>query len=98
MKYRFDFSREKSADLKETRGIGFEDIIQAIEVGNLIVDKRHPNKKKYPRQKLFVVKLGNYIYSVPYVVDHERQAFFLKTLYPSRKLTRKYLKNEKEKI
>lgn len=92
VKYKFDFSKEKSEILKEARGVGFEDIIQAIKAGSLIDDQKHPNKKKYPRQKLFVVELGDYIYSVPYVIDEKKQTFFLKTLYPSRKLTRKYTK------
>ena len=92
MRYKFDYSKEKNQILKQTRGIGFEDIIQAIKSGNIIDDKSNPNKKKYPRQKLFVVKIGSYIYSVPYIIDRERQAFFLKTLYPSRKLTKQYFK------
>lgn len=92
MKFKYDFSKEKNAILKETRGIGFEDIIQAIESGELIDDKSNPNKKKYPGQKLFVVKIGAYIYAVPYVFDQEKQIFFLKTLYPSRKLTKEYNK------
>ena len=92
MAYRFDYSKDKDAILKETRGIGFKEIIDAIGSGNLIDDRNHSNKKRYPRQKLFIVKIGDHIYSVPYVADHGRQIFFLKTLYPSRKLTRQYLK------
>lgn len=98
MKYRdedFDFSQEKDVFLKETRGVGFSEVIQAIKSEDVLDDKRHPNQKRYPGQRLFVVKIGNYIYSVPYVYDHERQVFFLKTLYPSRKLTKEYKKYEK---
>jgi hypothetical protein len=92
MKFDYDFSVEKDEILKETRGLGFRDIIQAIESGKLLDNKSHPNKKKYPRQKLFVVKINTYIYAVPYVVDKERKLFFLKTFYPSKKLTKKHEK------
>ncbi|KKQ74526.1 MAG: hypothetical protein US96_C0030G0006 [Candidatus Woesebacteria bacterium GW2011_GWB1_38_5b] len=92
MDYKFDYSLEKNAVLKQTRGIGFEDIIQAIESGKLLDNKDNPNQKKYPGQKLFVVKIKTYAYGVPYVIDHERQIFFLKTFYPSRKLTKEYIK------
>ncbi len=88
----FDFSKEKDAILKEARGVGFNDVIQAIRSENVLDDKKHPNQKRYPGQRLFVVKIGSYIYSVPYVYDHKRQVFFLKTLYPSRKLTKEYKK------
>lgn len=96
MKYKYGFSKEKSAILREARGIGFEDIIQAIKSGNLIDDRRNPNQKKYSGQRLFVVKIGNYIYGVPYIIDNERQLFFLKTLYPSRKLTKEHIKNHEK--
>ncbi|OGH18938.1 MAG: hypothetical protein A2868_03700 [Candidatus Levybacteria bacterium RIFCSPHIGHO2_01_FULL_40_15b] len=99
VRYKFDFSFEKNQILKQTRGVDFEDVIQAIKSGNLIDDKKNPNQKKYRGQKLFVVKIGVYIYVVPYVIDRKRQVLFLKTLYPSGKLTKKYLKTyEKEKI
>lgn len=99
VKYKFDFSEEKNQILKQTRRVGFEEIIQAIESGDLIDDKKNPNQKKYRGQNLFVVKIGAYAYVVPYVIDRKRQVLFLKTLYPSRKLTKKYLKSyEKEKI
>lgn len=99
MKYKFDYSEEKNQVLKQTRGVGFEDIIQAIESGNLIDDKKNPNQEKHPGQRLFIVKMGAYMYGVPYIIDKEREVFFLKTLYPSRKITKQYLKkHEKQKI
>lgn len=93
----FDFSKEKDEILKEKRGVGFEDVIQAIKSKNLLGDKEHPNKKRYPRQRLFIVKIGKYIYSVPYVYDRVRRVNFLKTLYPSRKLTKEYIKKYEKK-
>lgn len=88
----FDFSQEKSILLKEARGVGFEDVLKAIEEGNLLDDVEHFNQKKYPGQKILVVKIKNYVYAVPYVVDKKRKVMFLKTVYPNRVLKSKYLK------
>jgi len=96
--YKFDFSKEKDIVLKEKRGVGFENVIQAIGIGNLLGNKKHPNQKRYPGQRVFIVKIEEYVYSVPYVYDLKRKLFFLKTLYPSRKLTKEYKKYEKRKI
>lgn len=99
MKYKFDYSLEKDSTLRQVRGIGFQDIVDAIKSGGLIDDKKNPNQRKYPGQKLFIVKIDTYVYIVPYVIDRKRKAYFLKTLYPSRKFTKLYLKNyEKEKV
>lgn len=97
MKYKFDYSEEKDKILKATREIGFEEIIQTIEAGNLVADKLNPNQKRYPGQRLLLVKLKKYIYVVPCVIDREREAYFLKTLYPSRRFTKQYVKNYKKK-
>ena len=96
MKYNFDYSLEKDLVLKETRGIGFEEIIDAIESGNILGNIKHPNKNKYPNQWIFVIKIKEYVYLVPYVIDDERKVLFLKTFYPNRKATRQYLKNEQK--
>lgn len=92
VKHKYDFSIEKDAILRQTRDLGFREIIEAIESGKLIDNKNHPNKKKYPKQKMLVVKIGAYIYAVPYVIDKERKLFFLKTFYPSRRLSKEYEK------
>ncbi len=86
------FNYEKNEQLKKERGIGFEDVILAIENGNLIDDIEHPNKEKYPNQNIFIIliEIKNYIYYVPYVED--KRIIFLKTIIPSRKLNKKYSK------
>ncbi len=86
-----DFNEEKNQLLKATRGICFDDVIQAIQEGALLVDISHPNST-YPHQKMFVVNINYYAYAVPYVLDNDRKCLFLKTVYPSRLLTKKYLK------
>lgn len=92
MRFGFDYSEEKNSILKTARGIGFEEIIEALESGKQLDDLDNPNFKSYPGQKIFVVKVNNYVFVVPYVIDEKRQVFFLKTFYPSRKLNKKYMK------
>lgn len=91
MVYEFDYSEEKDLILKATRGISFEDVIEAIGNGKLI-DDIDQESSKYPNQKILVVEINNYIYVAPYVIDLKRNKFYLKTVYASRKLTKKYLK------
>ncbi|MDP3948084.1 MAG: toxin [bacterium] len=89
--YRIEFSEEKNILLKETRGIGLEDVIVAIEEKKILGDLKHSNKK-YAHQRILVIKIEEYAYAVPYVIDHKRKVIFLKTVYPSRALTGKYTK------
>ena len=65
-------------------------LVVAIEGGGLLDVLAHPNTKKYPNQRLLVVTWDSYVYLVPYV--EEAKYFFLKTVIPSRKATRDYLK------
>jgi hypothetical protein len=85
----FDWSEIKSTYLKAERGIGFEDIQSAIEEGRTLADIGHPLRSKYPNQKVFIVEFDEYAYVVPYLEDDVK--IFLKTIYPSRKMTKKYL-------
>ena len=93
MKYSFGYSEEKDIVLKEIRGVGFKDIIEAIKKGGLLDDIDHFDKAKYLNQRILVVKLKRYVYAVPYVTDRKRKIKFLKTIYPNRALKRKYLNN-----
>ncbi len=85
----FRWSPEKNESLKAERGISFESIVVAIESGGLLDIVAHPNKVKYPRQRILVVATDNYAYLLPFV--EEDDYFFLKTIVPSRKATRDYL-------
>ncbi len=89
--YRIEFSEEKNLLLKETREIGFEDIIVAIEKKEILGDLKHGNKK-YAHQRILIIKRGEYVYAIPYVVDPKRKVIFFKTVYPSRVLTDRYMK------
>lgn len=88
MKY-FDWDEEKNSLLKKLREVSFEDVQTAIEEGRVLDDLDHPNKRKYPKQRILIVAIDNYVYYVPYVEDEEK--IFLKTIFPSRKATKKYL-------
>ena len=87
--YRIEFSEEKNLLLKETREIRFEDVVVAIEEKKILGDVKH---KKYTHQRVLVIKIKEYAYAVPYVIDPKKKAIFLKTVYPSRVLTDKYMK------
>ena len=93
MAFNIVYSEEKNLLLKATRGIGFEVTIEAIRKGGLMADIAHPSRKR-SHQRLYVVKIGKYAYAVPYVINTEKNTIFLKTVYPSRVLTRKYIKGD----
>ena len=85
----FNFSPEKNKTLLENREISFEEIIDAI-LGERLVDVvDHPNQIKYPGQRLFIVDMDGYVYAVPFITENDHTVF-LKTIYPTRKLTKKY--------
>ena len=46
----------------------------------------------YPNQKIFVLEIDNYVYLVPFIENKDE--IFLKTIIPSRKFTKKYLKQK----
>ncbi len=86
MKY-FDWDEAKNKWLIANGDISFEILKELIETGGLYdITENHP---PYTHQKVFMVKVVDYIYEVPFVEDGEK--VFLKTAYPSRKSTKKYL-------
>ena len=86
----FSWNEEKDAWLRAHRGIGFKRVVAAIEEGGLIDFIQHERPGKHAHQKVFVVQIAGYAYQVPCVETDG--GFFLKTLYPSRKATRKHLR------
>jgi hypothetical protein len=91
MAFSIRFSEEKDEVLKATRGIGFDEVIKHLKGGGLLADQEHPNQNR-PNQRIYVVKIGEYAYVVPYVINAQKQEIFLKTLYPSRAYTKRYVK------
>lgn len=90
----FDWNAEKNVWLKKVRGITFNDILYHIENGDLLDILQHGNLKKYPNQRIFVVNVEGYVFLVPFVESSDD--IFLKTIIPSRKMTRIYLRNKKK--
>lgn len=91
MKY-YAWDEDKNNLLKETRNISFEEIVLSLSNNKLLEIVEHPNKEKYPNQRIFIVEVKDYAYIVPFVEDEEK--YFLKTIYPSREATKKYLNKE----
>lgn len=85
----FRWNPEKNDALKAGRGLSFESIVVAIESGGLLDIVEHPNKVKYPKQRVMVIAVESYAYLVPFVEEEDH--YFLKTAIPSRKATRDYL-------
>jgi hypothetical protein len=80
---------EKNKLLQNERGISFEDIVDAISNGELLDSIKNPSSEKYSNQSVFIVNVNGYVYCVPYVEDESN--IFLKTIFPSRKMKKRYL-------
>ena len=87
MKY-FEWNIEKNEELKAERDVMFEDVVLSIMQGALLDTVEHPN------QKIFIVHINDYAYLVPFA--EEEKTIFLKTIIPSRKMTKKYLGGEQK--
>ena len=71
----------KSERLKRTRGVSFEEMLEA----KLVAIRKHPKRIK---QNIMLFSYKRYIWVVPYA--EEKNIIFFKTLYPSRKYTKQY--------
>ena len=76
------WSAQKNAELQKARNVTFEQLLGSRFIG---VEK-HPKK---PHQKLMIFEFNHYAWVVPYI--QEGDYYFLKTAFPSRKHTKKYL-------
>lgn len=94
MKY-FDWNEAKNEQLKKERDISFEEVLLAIENNQILDIVVHSNKKLYPNQRIFIIKVNSYAYLVPFIEDEMK--VFLKTIIPSRKATKDYLIERKVK-
>ena len=94
MDFSIKFNDEKNQLLKSTRGIGFDEILIFIQNGNILDDLEHPAPER-TNQRIYIVKIENHVYVVPYVINRSKHEIFLKTIYPSREYTNLYLKGER---
>ena len=93
MKY-YSWNPDKNQWLKTERNISFEEIVFYIEQGGLLDIIEHPNLEKYKGQRIFIVNVEDYAYLVPFI--ETRDEVFLKTIIPSRKATRRYIRREQD--
>ncbi len=92
---RIVWNEEKSKLLRNdpTRGhVGFEECAAAIVNGDILDEIPNPSSK-FPHQTMYIIRILNYAYVVPFVGDENE--IFLKTLYPSRDYTKIYLEDKK---
>lgn len=94
MTHNFIWNEDKNDRLKEERGVSFEQIVTHILQGDLLQIEDHPNQERYPGQKYFIVRIDEYAYVVPFVESGNDA--FLKTIYPSRRATRQYLRRSNQ--
>jgi uncharacterized DUF497 family protein len=90
-----NWNAEKNQLLMSERGISFEDVLFALQSGKLLDDLVHPNDLKYSNQRMLVVEIDEYAWLVPYVENESE--IFLKSIIPSRKATKHYLRGPHEK-
>ncbi len=53
----YGFSAEKNQQLISERNISFDEIISALDNGNLLDVLELPNQEKYPQQRIYVVDI-----------------------------------------
>lgn len=86
----FDWNKDKNQQLKARYGICFDGIVPLLkEDDDVLAVIPNPNQLKYPHQKIFIVEINGYAYLIPFIEDSEK--YFLKTIIPSRKATKKYI-------
>lgn len=90
----FRWSDDKDAWLREHRGVSFEDIVVAIETGHLLATRRHHSGFAYAHQEIYYVEIDGYVYMVPFV--RESESIFMKTVIPTRKGTKEFLKGSNQ--
>ncbi len=82
---KIDWNEEKNRHLIQTRGISFEVVEEMIRDKSVLLEP-HPDQDKHPGQILLLFKYENYWWVCPAVELND--GFFLKTIYPSRKVTK----------
>lgn len=88
----YDWNDEKNGLLKKERGVSFEEVILAVEQSRLLAILEHPNQQQYPLQQIYIVEINDYAFIVPFVETED--GVFLKTIIPSRKMSKLYLRGD----
>jgi len=85
----YDWNEEKNEWLLRERGVTFEEIVFHLNHGGLLDTIEHPKQAKYAGQRIFIVNVEGYACLVPFVESED--VIFMKTIIPSRKMTKQYL-------
>ena len=85
----FVWDEDKNSKLIHERGISFEQAMECLREGKVIHLYKHPNQWKYPGQQIAVVEINQYAYLVPFLKTGNE--ICLKSMFPSRKASKKYL-------
>jgi uncharacterized DUF497 family protein len=80
-----EWNEEKNFWLKQERGLSFEEIEARIYEGAYVEIREHYNQTKHPGQSMVIFWKNNLIHCAPFV--YTETGIFLKTIFPSRKLT-----------
>jgi len=91
---KYDWNSDKNEWLKKNRNISFEQIVFHLSQGDVWMVADHPDQEKYSGQRIYFVVVENYVYLVPHII--EKDYIFLKTIIPSRKATKDYLKEQED--
>ena len=91
---RFLWKEDKNDLLKKHRKISFEQILLSIQNKQIVDVFDHPNQEKYKGQIYILVERNNYIYVVPASISDSGEECHLKTIFPSRKYTDKFLRSK----
>ena len=81
---------EKDELLRRTRGISFAEIARRLEHDGPLATVDHHNPVRHPGQRIYIVRVGNYAYRVPFEVTET--GIFLRTAFPNSEATRDYLR------
>jgi hypothetical protein len=92
---KYDWNSDKNEWLKTNRNISFEEIIFHLGQGDIWIVADHPNQEKFSNQRIYFVVVENYVYLVPHII--KKDVIFLKTIIPSRKATKAFLKEQEGK-
>ena len=89
--FELEWNEDKNLLLIQERNVCFEDIVTCIENDRLLDIIKNPSQDRL-NQFCLIVDISNYAYVVPFVKNGN--IFFLKTIYKSRKQTKKYLRGD----
>ena len=78
----------KNERLQRERGISFDDVKYHLTSSEPLGDIQNPNQERYPGQHLYIIRINNLAWVVPY--RRTARYVFLYTAYPSEKFTHIY--------